>query len=128
METRSTQNNPSGKKSLKERLSQATRKQWIKFILITIFCIAFTIWTGYYAVLLLIILFFDSYILKFIPWSFWRTSKNRSLRKVMEWVDAIGFALIAVYVINTFFFQNYQIPSSSFISIVSPGSPIALFT
>lgn len=113
MEARNNQNNPSGKKSLKERLSQATRKQWIKFILITIFCIAFTIWTGYYAVLLLTIVFFDSYILKFIPWSFWRTSKNGSLRKVMEWVDAIGFALIAVYVINTFFFQNYQIPSSS---------------
>src|SRR5690554_8079322 len=31
----------------------------------------------------------------------------------MEWVDAILFALIAVYFINTFFFQNYQIPTSS---------------
>lgn len=113
METNNNQNSPSAGKSLKERLSQATRKQWIKFILIAIFCVAFTIWTGYYAVLLLIILFLDSYILKFIPWSFWRTSKNGSLRKFMEWVDAIGFALIAVYVINTFFFQNYQIPSSS---------------
>ena len=31
----------------------------------------------------------------------------------MECVDAIVFALIAVYFINTFFFQNYQIPTSS---------------
>ena len=31
----------------------------------------------------------------------------------MEWVDAIVFALVAVYFINTFFFQNYQIPTSS---------------
>lgn len=31
----------------------------------------------------------------------------------MEWLDAIVFALIAVYFINTFFFQNYQIPTSS---------------
>jgi len=40
-------------------------------------------------------------------------SKNKTFRKTMEWVDAILFALIAVYFINTFFFQNYQIPSSS---------------
>ena len=114
METnKSNQNSSSGSKSLKDRFAQATQNQWIKFILIAISCVAFTIWTGYYAVLLLIILFLDSFILKFIPWSFWRTSKNRTLRKFMEWVDAIGFALIAVYIINTFFFQNYQIPSSS---------------
>lgn len=31
----------------------------------------------------------------------------------MEWVDAILYALVAVYLINTFFFQNYKIPSSS---------------
>ena len=31
----------------------------------------------------------------------------------MGWVDAIVFALVAVYFINTFLFQNYQIPSSS---------------
>lgn len=109
METRNNKN----KKSLADRLSEATKKQWIKFTLIAIFCIAFTVWTGYYAVLLLIIVFFDSYILKFIPWAFWKTNGSGAFRKVMEWIDAIGFALIAVYVINTFFFQNYQIPSSS---------------
>jgi len=31
----------------------------------------------------------------------------------MGWVDAIVFALVAVYFINTYLFQNYQIPSSS---------------
>jgi signal peptidase I len=31
----------------------------------------------------------------------------------MGWVDAILFALVAVYFVNLFFFQNYQIPSSS---------------
>ena len=30
-----------------------------------------------------------------------------------SWVDAIVFALVAVYFINLYFFQNYQIPSSS---------------
>jgi signal peptidase I len=31
----------------------------------------------------------------------------------MSWVDAIVFALVAVYFVNNFFFQNYQIPTSS---------------
>lgn len=31
----------------------------------------------------------------------------------MGWVDAIVFALVAVYFINTYLFQNYQIPTSS---------------
>ena len=31
----------------------------------------------------------------------------------MSWLDAIVFALVAVYFVNNFFFQNYQIPSSS---------------
>jgi signal peptidase I len=31
----------------------------------------------------------------------------------MSWVDAIIFALVAVYFVNLYFFQNYQIPSSS---------------
>jgi signal peptidase I len=35
------------------------------------------------------------------------------MRTVMSWVDAIVFALVAVYFINQFFFQNYVIPSSS---------------
>ena len=35
------------------------------------------------------------------------------IRFIMGWVDAIVFALVAVYFINLFFFQNYVIPSSS---------------
>ena len=31
----------------------------------------------------------------------------------MSWVDAIVFALVAVYFVNLYFFQNYVIPSSS---------------
>lgn len=48
-----------------------------------------------------------------IPWSFWKKSKNPTVRSVMSWVDAIVFALVAVYFVNIYVFQNYQIPSSS---------------
>ena len=58
-------------------------------------------------------LIIDIYVTKFVPWSFWKKTKNPAIRKTLEWIDAIVFALIAVYFINTFFFQNYQIPTSS---------------
>lgn len=100
-------------KDLKSRISEARsdRKMW--FALWTALTLIFAVWAGNYWLLLFIILFFDIYITKYIPWTFWKNTKNKALRKVMEWVDAILFALIAVYFINTFFFQNYQIPSSS---------------
>lgn len=98
---------------IKERISKATKRQWIRMTIMSILTLLFVIWSGYYWVLLLLFFFFDCYITKFIPWGFWKKSKNSAVRTVMEWVDAIVFALIAVYFINTFFFQNYQIPTSS---------------
>jgi Signal peptidase I len=42
-----------------------------------------------------------------------KKTENKTLRSIVEWVDDILFALIAVYFINLFVFQNYQIPTSS---------------
>lgn len=88
-------------------------KQWIYAILACVCVILFVIWTEYWAMLILIPVFVDIYITKFIPWGAWKNVKNPRLRTVLDWVDAILFALVGVYFINTFFFQNYQIPSSS---------------
>jgi signal peptidase I len=99
--------------TLKERFGQASGRQWLWFVVWTILTILFSFWSQSPWVLLFILLFLDIYISKFIPWGFWKKSKNDLFRKTMEWVDAIVFALIAVYFINTFFFQNYQIPTSS---------------
>jgi len=88
-------------------------KQWIKFAVAAIICLLFTLWIGNWLVLLLLPIIFDVYITKKIPWTWWKESKNSKVRSIMSWVDAILFALIAVYIINLFFFQNYQIPSSS---------------
>lgn len=104
---------PAQSKSLKNRLSQAGASQKMWFGIWTVLTVLFSIWAGNYWLLLFIALFFDIYITKFVPWSFWKKSKNQAFKKTMEWVDAILFALVAVYFINTFFFQNYQIPSSS---------------
>ncbi|NDW10841.1 signal peptidase I [Dysgonomonas sp. 520] len=101
------------KLSFSERIKNAPKSKWIKFGIMAVLCLLFVYWSDYYLVLILIPIFFDSYILKYFPWAFWKKSKNPTFRKVMDWVDAIVFALAVAYVVTTFFFQNYQIPSSS---------------
>ena len=49
---------------------------------------------------------------KKIKWQWWKESEG-PVKWIMSWVDALVFALVAVYFINLFFFQNYVIPSSS---------------
>ncbi|MDR1683531.1 MAG: S26 family signal peptidase, partial [Candidatus Symbiothrix sp.] len=101
------------RKNLKERITSATKTQWIRFAVISILYVLFTIWDNNYWLLFGLLLIFDIYVSKIIPWDGWKESKNRILRKIAEWIDAIVFALIAVYFINIFIFQNYKIPTSS---------------
>ena len=54
-----------------------------------------------------------NYISKKIKWTWWKNLDSPIGRTLMSWVDALVFALVAVYFVNQFFFQNYQIPSSS---------------
>lgn len=89
------------------------RKQWIKAIFWSIIYILFIIWVGNYWWLIGLPIVFDAFITQYIPWTWWKKSKNKTFLAIMGWVDAIVFALIAVYMINTYIFQNYQIPSSS---------------
>jgi len=90
-----------------------TKRQWINFSIWAILYILFSIWMENLWLLLGLVVLVDIFLTKFIPWSGWKKSKNPKVREVLEWVDDILFALIAVYFINLFVFQNYQIPSSS---------------
>lgn len=106
--------NPSTKADKVLEVKESRPKSKMFFcILACLITILFVIWTGYYAVLIMIPVFIDIYITKFVPWGTWRNAKNPVLKKILDWVDAILFALVGVYLINTFLFQNYQIPSSS---------------
>lgn len=87
--------------------------QWTKFIVVLALYIAFLIWLKSWLGIIVIPFIFDIYITKKIKWQWWKEAENPVLRFVMSWVDALIFALVAVYFINLFFFQNYVIPSSS---------------
>ena len=97
---------------MKERL-KASLRRWISFVVWALIFVLVAIWTRSAWFLLPVPFVFDLYITKFLPWFFWRNWKNSFWRTLMDWVDAIVFALVAVYFVFILLFQNYQIPSSS---------------
>ena len=87
-------------------------RQWGKFIVVTVLYLLFLYWLKSWLGLIVLPFIFDAYITKKIKWQWWKDADG-PVRFIMSWVDAIVFALVAVYFINLFFFQNYVIPSSS---------------
>ena len=103
-----------------KKIKDIEKKDWIKAGCWSFVYVVFVIWVawgdwaslGWLALLPVIV---DAFTTKVINWSWWRKYKdtNKTLYTICSWVDAILFALIAVYFINVYIFQNYQIPSSS---------------
>ena len=96
----------------REKKKLNMKVQWAKFIVVLVLYLAFLYWVKSWWGLLVIPFIFDVYITKKIRWQWWKDAEG-PVRWVMSWVDALVFALVAVYFINLFFFQNYVIPSSS---------------
>ena len=98
---------------MKKLRQKPTRAQWIKMGVVMALYLAFLVWIKSWWGLLVVPFIYDAYITKLIPWTWWKEAENPVTRTVMSWVDAIVFALVAVYFVNIYFFQNYTIPSSS---------------
>ena len=98
---------------LAERLKRVKTTRWIRFGIVSVIFFAWVAWLGNWWVALAWLLLCDIYLTQFIPWTWWKHSKNKAVKTVMSWVDAIVYALVLVYFIFAFLGQNYQIPSSS---------------
>ncbi|MBR0048760.1 MAG: signal peptidase I [Prevotella sp.] len=96
----------------KKKKKQNPARQWAKFIVVLALYLLFLYWVKSWWGLLVVPFIFDVYITKKIKWQWWKDEEG-PVKWVMSWVDALVFALVAVYFINLFFFQNYVIPSSS---------------
>lgn len=94
-------------------MRKPSKRDWIRLITLLVLYLLFLLWVKSWWGLLAVPFIIDNYTTKFIPWGWWKKSNNKVLRQVMSWVDAIVFALVAVYFVNLYFFQNYVIPSSS---------------
>ena len=96
----------------KQKQNLNMKVQWAKFAIVLALYLVFLLWLKSWLGLIVVPFIFDIYITKKIRWQWWRDTEG-PVRFIMSWVDAIVFALIAVYFVNQFFFQNYVIPSSS---------------
>jgi signal peptidase I len=87
-------------------------KKNIRFAIAAFLYILVVIWIGNYWLLIGLAVIYDLYITEKVNWTFWkkRHGKNSAF---IEWLDALIFAVIAVSLINIFFFQNYRIPTPS---------------
>ena len=86
--------------------------KYFRFSIASVIYLLIVIWIGNYWLLIGLLILFDIYVTKKVNWAFWkkRNGKNSAL---IEWLDALIFAVIAVTLINIFLFQNYRIPSGS---------------
>ncbi len=98
---------------IRARLSRVKPTRWARFGLVSAIFFLWVAWLGNWWVALAWFLLVDIYLLGYIPFTWWKKSKSKTVRSVMGWVDAIVYALILVYFIFAFVGQNYQIPSSS---------------
>ena len=97
----------------KEIMVKTDRKSLIKMSVILFLYLLFLIWVKSWMGLLVVPFIVDNYTTHLVPWKWWKKWENKTYRKIMSWVDAIVFALVAVYFVHLYLFQNYVIPTSS---------------
>ncbi|NOZ33795.1 MAG: signal peptidase I [Chlorobi bacterium] len=118
------------------------KNKYFKFVFWTVVFILFVLWIKSWWLLIGIPIIFDYYISKKVNWTFWKKRDLEKKSKLIEWVDALVFAVIAATIIRSFFIEAYMIPTSSleksllvgdylFVSKVSygprmPMTPIAI--
>lgn len=115
-------------------------KDWILTAVWSLLYLFFTIWTGFWFLLPGLLILFDAYITRFIPW---RSIKlPEPLRTYLEWTGAILVAFLITVILRTFFIEAYKIPTPSmektllvgdylFVSKISygpklPNTPLAI--
>jgi len=89
--------------------------KWFKFGLVGGIYLLWVIWLNNYWWLIGLAVIYDIYVTEKVHWSFWKKKNPPEGRqtKVVEWVDAIIFAVIAATFIRMFFIEAYTIPTSS---------------
>lgn len=87
--------------------------KWVKFGIVVFIYLLWAYWVGSWWLLILVPVIFDIYITKRIHWAFWKKKGVEKQTKMVEWIDALIFAVVAATLIRMFFFEAYTIPTSS---------------
>jgi signal peptidase I len=95
-----------------QKIIDILRHTYFRFGFAALIYILWVIWLGNFWWLFGLGVIFDIYVTKKVNWSFWKSRKKKN-SILIEWLDALIFAVIAVTIINIFLFQNYKIPTPS---------------
>lgn len=101
-------------------ISKILKNKYFKFGVALALYILFVIWLRNYWFLLGIPIIYDIYVSRKVNWTFWKSRKKKN-NVIVEWLDALIFAVVAVSLINIFLFQNYKIPTPSMESTLLVG-------
>jgi len=104
-------------------LKELYHNKWARFGFWAVLYILWVIWLGNYWWLFGLVPIFDQHITKKVKWLFWKKEYKEGEKRnaLLDWLDAIIFAVVVVTFINTFFFQAFKIPSSSMESSLYTG-------
>ncbi|WP_154201459.1 signal peptidase I [Ancylomarina sp. 16SWW S1-10-2] len=89
------------------------KNKWFKFSLAAFTYLLMMLWIGNFWLLLGFPILFDVYISKKVHWAFWKKRGVKKQSFVVEWIDALIFAVVAATLIRMFFIEAYTIPTSS---------------
>ena len=93
-------------------IKKLPKHKYFRFGIAVTLYILFVIWLRNWWFLLGIPVIYDIYVSKKVNWTFWKSRKKKN-HVLVEWLDALIFAVVAVSLINIFLFQNYKIPTPS---------------
>ena len=104
-------------------LKELYHNKWARFGFWAVLYILWVIWLGNYWWLFGLIPIFDGHITGKVKWLFWKKEYKEGEKRnaLLDWLDAVIFAVVVVTFINTFFFQAFKIPSSSMESSLYTG-------
>lgn len=96
-----------------EKIKLLLKNRYFLFVVSTSIFILWVIWIGNYWLLLGLPIFIDYHITRKVNWTPWKKRGEKKRSALVEWVDAIIFAVIAATLIRMFFIEAYTIPTSS---------------
>lgn len=97
--------------------------KWVRMGFWSLLYLLWVIWLGNFWWLFGLVVIFDHHITKKVKWLFWKKyyKEGEKRNTLLDWLDAVIFAVVFVTFINIFFFQAFKIPSSSMESSLLTG-------
>ncbi len=104
-------------------LKELYHNRWVRFAFWALLYILWVVWLGNWWWLFGLVVIFDHHITRKVKWLFWKKyyKEGEKHNVLLDWLDAIIFAVVVVTFINIFFFQAFKIPSSSMESSLMTG-------